>query len=83
VLLDVDSWADAASAAQPGGGSPPQRSRPAVASGATDVDGCAALLRSAGWRVVVVRRGTATSTVWQLLLAGTPATRYTSVGADR
>lgn len=54
LLLDVDSWA----------GRRPDGTRPSAA------ESSAAVLRSSGWRVQVVRRGTQLPYAWQLLLAG-------------
>jgi uncharacterized protein (DUF58 family) len=54
LLLDVDSWA----------GRRPDGDRPSAA------EASAAVLRSSGWRVQVVRRGTQLPYAWQLLLAG-------------
>jgi uncharacterized protein (DUF58 family) len=68
LLLDVDSWAapldpepdpDAVGAPQLG---PPGTDPTLLAS--------AEVLRSAGWRVAVVRRGDTTAAAWRLLLAG-------------
>jgi hypothetical protein len=69
LLLDVDSWAEPMgepidSPDEPLGGT---EGRPGSA-----VEASAALLRGAGWRVAIVRRGMATAQVWRLLLAGAP-----------
>jgi hypothetical protein len=45
----------------------------------TTVAASAALLRGAGWRVAVVRRGMTTAQVWRLLLVG--ASYVTAAGA--
>jgi uncharacterized protein (DUF58 family) len=57
LLLDVESWAVADGAVEPG----------------SPVEASAALLRGAGWRVAVVRRGMTTAQAWRLLLVGVPA----------
>ena len=59
LLLDVDSWA----------GRAPDPGRPSAA------ESSAAVLRSSGWRVQVVRRGTQLPHAWQLLLAGVGPSR--------
>ncbi len=56
LLLDVDSWTAPSGRAPTG----PQR----------ELAGTAEVLRSAGWRVVVVERGHSTTQAWQLLLTG-------------
>jgi hypothetical protein len=59
LLLDVDTWVV-----------PTEEAR---AEPASQVEASAALLRGAGWRVAVVRRGMTTAQAWRLLLVGTPA----------
>lgn len=95
ILLDVDSWAEPlppdldpnADAAAP---DVVHAARPPIGPWAdSPVDGpaqlaaSATLLRSAGWRVVVVRRGMPTPQVWRLLLARVPAASYVGVGMSR
>jgi uncharacterized protein (DUF58 family) len=84
MLLDVDSWLlpmpdapDEASAGDPASGPPsalasgPWPPDPSVAAAsAAGLRASAAVLRSAGWRVAIVRRGDTAAAVWQLLLAG-------------
>ncbi len=66
ILLDVDSWAvplaDDAAAAGPAP-RPFAETDQALRAGAE-------VLRSAGWRVAIVRRGDTTAAAWQLMLAG-------------
>jgi uncharacterized protein (DUF58 family) len=66
LLLDVDSWTDSGTAA-----ADPRRGRPAD-PGMPGADAAAAVLRGAGWRVVVVRHGMGIAQAWQLLLANVP-----------
>lgn len=62
MLLDVDSWIAPGAAPDP--------------DTPSDADAAAAVLRNAGWRVVVVRQGATTAQMWQTLLAGLgPSTR--------
>lgn len=64
LLLDVDSWSSGRAGGAPGG----------------DLPRVAALLRNAGWRVVVVRCGDTIEQAWRLLMAGTDvAARRTAV----
>lgn len=60
LLLDVDSW-DAPL---------PEADSSVETDADSPVHGSAALLRSAGWRVALVRRGMTTAQVWRLLVAG-------------
>jgi hypothetical protein len=78
LLLDVDSWdtplpeygePDGTEFPAPG---PALADVPATAESTSPVHASAALLRNAGWRVAVVRRGMATGQAWRLLGA-TPA----------
>ena len=72
MLLDVDSWmlpiSDLPEDELAGGSWRPDPD----AAAATDAGlrASAAVLRSAGWRVAIVRRGDTTAGIWQLLLAG-------------
>ena len=85
MLLDVESWAGS-KYERPADRSPNQ-SGPANQGWAqaerrrSGADAAAAVLRSAGWRVTVVRQGMSTAQAWQVLLAGFAPT--TSVGARR
>jgi uncharacterized protein (DUF58 family) len=87
LLLDVDSWAgpppvDSVSdvGGDPGGDMDSGTEFPfgnvqsgePVSDPGSSVHASAALLRSAGWRVAVVRRGTTTAQAWRLLLPGAP-----------
>lgn len=65
IMLDVDTWSSA-------------ESGPTSTNG-TDTESAAAVLRNAGWRAAVVRRGMTTAEVWQILLAGFAATRAAGV----
>ncbi len=58
LLLDVESWADRASTAVRAPGQP------------SAAEAAGAVLRSSGWRVQVVARGTPLPHAWQLLMAG-------------
>lgn len=87
LLLDVDSWVgpppedgdsgiggdvgtdmDSDSEFSSGSGESDER----VSDPGASVHASAALLRNAGWRVAVVRRGTTTAQAWRLLLPGAP-----------
>jgi uncharacterized protein (DUF58 family) len=61
LLLDVDSWAR------------PSEDARASSRRGTEVEATAQVLRSAGWRVVVVRHGDTVAQAWRLLLAGSAA----------
>jgi hypothetical protein len=89
ILLDVDSWSEplpmedgAADAVPPSRGVDAAPRPPIGPWAGSPVDGpsqlaaSAGLLRAAGWRVVVVRRGMPAAQVWRLLLAGLPAASY-------
>jgi uncharacterized protein (DUF58 family) len=67
LLLDVDTWRD----------EPPARERPGRVPPVADVTAAAAILRRAGWRVAVVRRGDTTVQAWNSVLSG--ATRSVTV----
>lgn len=77
LLLDVDSWAEPLPAPHeaPVPGVAPDPEVPSAGGAASgepataEVEKEAMLLRNAGWRVAVVRRGMPTAQVWRLLLA--------------
>ncbi len=81
MLLDVDTWSAASvAAASPAEPTPltaptsaPMPAQPSATSSArpgtpTSCEAAAAVLRSSGWRVVIVRRGDSLPTVWRTLL---------------
>jgi len=61
LLLDVDTWAEPTGEFD-------------VPLPSADCEATALVLRNAGWRVSVVRRGTSTAAAWQMLLAGLSTT---------
>ena len=75
MLLDVDSWAAPLDAAAGQSGEPP--AIPAT------LQAGAGVLRSAGWRVAIVRRGDTTAGAWRLLLAGIESGGRPLIGVRR
>ncbi|HEU5267223.1 MAG TPA: DUF58 domain-containing protein [Jatrophihabitans sp.] len=75
MLLDVDSWAAPLDAA------PAQPAEPPAIPATLQAG--AGVLRSAGWRVAIVRRGDTTAAAWRLLLAGIESGGRPLIGARR
>jgi hypothetical protein len=76
MLLDVDTWATTP-AAEVDPAAVPAPVRP------SECEATAEVLRNAGWRVAVVRRGTTTAQAWQVLLAGIASSARIPLGSVR
>jgi hypothetical protein len=71
MLLDVDSWSTPWADISPElftDAEPAQPPQPVAAS--EGVRSAAAVLQSAGWRVVIVRRGESVAEAWRTMLSG-------------